>query len=98
MEQEHKNRHATTVATTTTMSEIQNWLSESTFDEDIRQRIGIFCKGYSTFKQIGKAYPKGSGEFLEELKDKQNDKLIGTQRVAVGILFEKIEQSEQSGT
>ena len=79
------------------MNEIEKWMSESTFDTEIRQQIGIFCTGYKTFTQIAKAYPKGSGEFLQELKDKQNDKLIGNQRVAVGILFEKIEQSEQSG-
>ena len=79
------------------MNEIQIWLSESTFDADVHQWLGIFCQGYSTFKQIAKAYPQGSVEFLGELKDKQNDKLIGNQRQAVGILFEKIEQSEQSG-
>ena len=82
---------------TLTMNEIQKWLSESTFDADVRQWFGIFCDGYSTFKQIAKAYPQGSREFLGELKDKQDDKLIGNQRQAVGILFEKIEQSEQSG-
>ena len=98
MAQEQNNQDTATIATTVTMNEIQKWMSESTFDAEIRQQIGIFCAGYKTFKQIAKAYPKGSGEFLEELKGNQNDKLIGNQRVAVGILFEKIEQSEQSGT
>ena len=90
MAQEQKNEDTTTM---TTMNEIQKWLPESTFDADVRELIGIFCKGYSTFTEIANAYPKGSVEFLEELKDKQNDKLIGNQRQAVGILFAKIQQS-----
>ena len=93
MEQEQKNQDIATIATTVTMNEIQEWMSKSTLDAEIRQQIGIFCTRYKTFKQIAKAYPKGSGEFLEELKDKQNNKLSELQRAAVGILFEKIEQS-----
>ena len=81
-----------------TLNKIQDWVSKSTFDAEIREQIGIFCNGFETFTQIAKAYPNGSGEFLEELKDKQNNKLIGNQRVVVGILFEKIEQSAQSGS
>ena len=97
MAQEQQNQDATNITTTTTMNQIQKWLSESTFDADVHQWIGIFCEDYSTFNQIATAYPKGSGELLDELKDKQNNKLIGKQRVAVGKLFAKIEQSEQFG-
>ena len=71
--------------------QIESW---ERLDKNIRKWLETWCQDFTTFGQIGNSYPKGSQEFMDELRERQDGKLIEKQRKAVGILFEMVAKEE----